>query len=441
MSLARQLAMILCAALPLAAAPALTTIQDTIYKADGTRFNGTAVISWSTFDANDTSHIGMQSVTVQIVNGAIRVQLVPNSNATPPNLYTVQYSSDGMQQYTETWSVPPSTTPLRISAVNVTASTATAAGATGGGVTSGSACNPIVEACVTGLQTDLSLRPVKGSLYSNNGAAMIDSTGAIDAVQGNLSDCVHVDGTSGGCIDPGTVISNETPGGGVDGSNTTFTLANTVSPAGSLMLYRNGLLLQSAIDYNLSGSTITFVAAATPQPGDILLASYQDSVSSFVMSPAAVQFAPSVSLNSTPQVLCSAGGSSTSSTTTVSLGSCAIPANTLSAGDRVEVRFSLSHQGTASGFVFSVLWGSAVMVQRTASSSDALVAGHGDASLSATGVDLDVETWGSVLPLANGVAAASNSSSVMISFQGALSTAGTDSVALQNYTVIRYPAY
>jgi hypothetical protein len=73
MSLARKAAILICAVFPLWAAPPLTTIKDTIYKADGTMFNGTAVISWMPFDADDTSKIGLQSLTVQIINGAIRV--------------------------------------------------------------------------------------------------------------------------------------------------------------------------------------------------------------------------------------------------------------------------------------------------------------------------------------------------------------------------------
>lgn len=443
MSLARKLAIVLCAALPLAAAPALTTIQDTIYKADGTRFNGTAVISWNTFDASDASHIGMQSITVQIVNGALRVQLVPTSNANPPNLYTVQYSSDGMQQYTETWSVPPSTTPLRISAVNVVAnSTSGGTGVTGGGVASPPSNSPISETNVIGLLTDLSLRPVKGAFYTNGGTAMIDSSGAIDTIQGNLSDCVHVDGSSGPCIDPNTVITNETPGGVVDGSSTSFTLANPVSPPGSLLLYRNGLLLQAGVDYNLSDSTITFVPAATPQPGDILLASYQNqpSIANLAGSLTQSSQTASSSIGSAPQVLCSASGTSTNSTSATSIGSCVIPANTLGAGDRVEVRFSLSHQGSATGFNFSVVWGSQAMVQRTASAADVIVTGHGDASLSAAVTNLDMLTWGSVLPLSPGVASTAFASGLTVTFQAAMSAAGTDAVTLENYTVIRYPA-
>jgi hypothetical protein len=108
----------------------------------------------------------------------------------------------------------------------------------------------------------------------------------------------------------------------------------------------------------------------------------------------------------------------------------------------LEVRFSLSHQGSANGFVFSVLWGPAIMVQRTASSSDAMVSGHGDAAIGPAGANLDMQTWGSVLPLASGVASAPNAlaTALKVDFQIALSAAGTDSVSLQNYTVLRYPA-
>ena len=68
-------------------------------------------------------------------------------------------------------------------------------------------------------------------------------------------------------------IDAETPGGAVDGANTTFTLAHAPSPAGSLRLYRNGLLQARAVDYTLAGLTIT--ALSIPQAGDTLLAFYR----------------------------------------------------------------------------------------------------------------------------------------------------------------------
>ena len=116
----RLMAISLAATGLLLAQPSVTTIQDTIYKADGSVFSGTAVINWSTFESGNTSNIGMQSLTVPIVNGAFYVQLVPNTNAVPSNVYTVHYNSDGLEQFTETWAVPPSTTILRVRDVRVT---------------------------------------------------------------------------------------------------------------------------------------------------------------------------------------------------------------------------------------------------------------------------------------------------------------------------------
>src|SRR5215470_15784176 len=89
-------------------APPLTTIQDVLYKADGTRFNGTLVIRWRSFEALDTSAIAMQTVTTQVVNGALSVQLVPTANSVPSATYTVTYNSTGKFQFQEAWSVPQS---------------------------------------------------------------------------------------------------------------------------------------------------------------------------------------------------------------------------------------------------------------------------------------------------------------------------------------------
>jgi len=45
------------------AAPVLTTIQDVLYKANGTRFHGTLTISWNSFQAADNSTIVKQTTT------------------------------------------------------------------------------------------------------------------------------------------------------------------------------------------------------------------------------------------------------------------------------------------------------------------------------------------------------------------------------------------
>src|SRR5579872_1372398 len=117
-------------ALAALAAPPLTTIQDVLYKADGTRFNGTLTISWNSFQAVDNSDIVTQSTTLKVVDGNLRVQLVPTTTATPPATYRVTYNSDGRVQFEETWAVPSSTQPLHVRDVR-TAAPATAAADTG----------------------------------------------------------------------------------------------------------------------------------------------------------------------------------------------------------------------------------------------------------------------------------------------------------------------
>jgi hypothetical protein len=62
-------------------------------------------------------------------------------------------------------------------------------------------------------------------------------------------------------------FTTETPSGSVNGSNATFTLANTPI-AGSLNLFINGFRLTQGSGYTLSGSTITYQAGYIPNAGD-----------------------------------------------------------------------------------------------------------------------------------------------------------------------------
>jgi len=76
---------------------------------------------------------------------------------------------------------------------------------------------------------------------------------------------------SGGTV---SYADNETPSGTIDGSNTTFTLAHSPSPAASLILQLNGMVqAPGGVDYTLSGSTITFASA--PVNGSTLQAWYR----------------------------------------------------------------------------------------------------------------------------------------------------------------------
>lgn len=71
-----------------------------------------------------------------------------------------------------------------------------------------------------------------------------------------------------------TFVTRETPTGLVNGSNTSYTLANTPI-AGSEMLFLNGVLQDPGAgqDYTISGNTITYLTA--PATGDKLRISYR----------------------------------------------------------------------------------------------------------------------------------------------------------------------
>lgn len=68
-------------------------------------------------------------------------------------------------------------------------------------------------------------------------------------------------------------VDNETPTGTIDGSNVTFTLANTPI-ASSEELFIDALKLIRTTHYTMSGATITFVTNKQPLPGEVLRAYY-----------------------------------------------------------------------------------------------------------------------------------------------------------------------
>jgi hypothetical protein len=70
-------------------------------------------------------------------------------------------------------------------------------------------------------------------------------------------------------------VDGETPAGTIDGTNVTFTLSRSPNPSASLLLARNGVLMNSQTDFTISGNTITFAAGSIPQVGDALMAWYR----------------------------------------------------------------------------------------------------------------------------------------------------------------------
>jgi hypothetical protein len=242
----------------------LSQIQDTVYTPAGAAFNGTVVITWT--GVTGSSGTAPFNSSVKIANGVLSVLLAPSTTIMPISYYQAVYnSSDGLTTWTETWAVPPSTTPLTLSQVKVTNSNVS-----GGGGGSGS--NQIQISNVAGLSSDLNA--INASLSATNA-----TTQNLNLMISNLSNTVTgLNNTVTNLAAGGTTanfVDDETPSGSIDGTNAVFTLSKTPAAATDVALFRNGVLQTLGTDYTLSGTTITFSSNETPQTGDELVAYYR----------------------------------------------------------------------------------------------------------------------------------------------------------------------
>jgi hypothetical protein len=76
--------------------PALTTINDVVYRADGTLAGGTLLISWPEFSTAGGQAVAAGNKSVVLgAGGTLSVQLVPNIGANPAGTYySVVYQLD-----------------------------------------------------------------------------------------------------------------------------------------------------------------------------------------------------------------------------------------------------------------------------------------------------------------------------------------------------------
>jgi hypothetical protein len=409
------------------AAPPLSTVRDTIYKADGSKFNGKVVIEWRSFEASDTSFIGRNRLELQVTDGFLNARLVPTTTATIPAYYIVRFiNASGTIEFSEAWAVKPSAEAIRVRDVRI------ADPLLGPGTGGGSAGNiEIVD--VDGLEAELGLRPKRGTTFTPGRTAVIGEDGDIEAAIGADEDCVRVDGTSGPCgggtvsqFLAGTFVDGEAPTGSINGSNRDFALAQAPNPVPSLLLYRNGLLQKRTLDYTLSGNTVSFEPVATPQSGDVLIASYRTSGTSGTI----------------PQTLCAGVGVGTSNSTGTSLGTCTIPGGVLLPGDRVEISFDHAHAGATTGYGFEVRWGATVMATHSAPAGSSAGSGRVSLGVFAGGAQWSSQTWGraSALTADAGTASEVLANPVTIDFRAQLAATSTDTLTLRSFTVIRIQA-
>jgi hypothetical protein len=200
-----------------------TRVRDTIYYPNGKRAEGRVTITWPAFAAGGRT-ISAGARDVRVVNGVLDVELEPM----PTGLYyTVQYRMDNGTSSIEYWVVPVSATAVRVAAVRVAEPP-----------------QPNIQVAI----------------------GQIAQSGA------QIGQMIRWDGVRWQMV---TLVDQETPSGAVDGSNAVFTLAHAPDPPQGLIVFRNGIAQKRGLDYDISGNTITFTAAATPQPGDVLLAWYR----------------------------------------------------------------------------------------------------------------------------------------------------------------------
>lgn len=255
-----------------AIAHAGTTVTGTIVDPSNDPLSGSCTIQPVEAFTSGSARVVGAPMTVQFSAGAFSATLAPTDTATPAGQYYVatcaipRQTTNGHSVGPFSWGpiywlIPTSATSIDIATAQ--------AGAEGNPPAPPSIAVPLSQLGQSGA--------TPGQVPSWNGSAWVPSNGAAAAGTVVIG-ATPADGqlvqwsASAGKWLPVTIVTGETPAGTIDGTNTTFTLA--AAPTG-LQLLDNGLGLSAGVDYNLSGNTITFVPAATPQPGDILAASYR----------------------------------------------------------------------------------------------------------------------------------------------------------------------
>jgi hypothetical protein len=108
--------------------PALTSVIDTVYRADGSTAQGVLVITWPAFVVASGTAVAAGALDVTLgTNGALDVALAPNAGATPAgSYYTVVYQLGAGEVRSEDWVVPTSS-PATLAQVRTTPGSGTAA--------------------------------------------------------------------------------------------------------------------------------------------------------------------------------------------------------------------------------------------------------------------------------------------------------------------------
>jgi hypothetical protein len=191
--------------------PALTTISDTVYRADGSSASGTVLISWPSFETTTGDAVAAGNLAVTIgPQGAFSVQLAPNVGASPAGTYyvVVLQLDDGTVR-TEYWAVP-ATSPTTIAAVLTTPGTGLGNLAATQQYVNGAVANLAVDATVVHLAgtetiTGAKQFTVPPSLPAPVGANDGANKGYVDTAVGNVGSGAYVSISGGTMTGPLTL--------------------------------------------------------------------------------------------------------------------------------------------------------------------------------------------------------------------------------------------
>jgi hypothetical protein len=221
-----------------AAMPGQSSFRDVIYTPQGQPFSGTISFVPEGFPTDDRP----PELIVPVSDGMLSVKLAATASS-PDAKYIVTYiETDRVAKWTEIWQVPNGD---RLSLNDVRANAADDANS------QKAITLPVPMSGISGLATAI----------SQTNALLTNLTTKINSLSAGLQPYDV------------TKIVGEAPTGAINGSNGTFSLANT-PVSGSLELSKNGVVQVLGADYTLASGNISFQSGSIPAAGDTLAATY-----------------------------------------------------------------------------------------------------------------------------------------------------------------------
>jgi len=308
-----------------------TTVQDTVYYANGTPAQGTVLLSWNAFITANGASIAAGNTSVTLgAGGSLSVALAPNLGSTPMgNYYTAVYHLNDGETTREFWVVPvnvPGGGPAKLAGIRNQVLPTSVAMQT---VTKQYVDDEILAAQIAPIPLDSSPYVLKtGDTMTGPLVLPEDPTSALQAADKNYVDenvAVATSALNGGSITSGTVSAARLPLFGPSG--TTHAAGIVPDPgatAGSTRFLREdgmwnvpagGGSSSGMASGDLSGSypgpTVSAVHATSGTVDGVTIGATAPAVGSFTTATAAAFINSNVVTSISPQAAAGSGASAT----------------------------------------------------------------------------------------------------------------------------------